>query len=83
MKGRYYSNDNYVGSINMSQFGCVECSKLTCKSLKSSSSAQTLCKGYHLLVEKFLTKHSQPTINTKAKKYESTLKGPLSKRKCV
>ena len=69
----------------MSQFGCVEyeCSKLTCKSLKSSSSAQTLCKGYHLLVEKFLTKHSQPTINTKAKKYESTLKGPLSKRKCV
>ena len=52
----------------MSQFGCLEyeCSKLTCKSLKSCS-AQTLCKGYHLLVEKFLTKHSQPTINTKAK----------------
>ena len=68
----------------MFQFGFMEyvmyeCSKLTCKCLKSSL-AQTLCKGYHLLVEKFLTKHSQPTINTKAKKYESTLKSPLSKR---
>ena len=55
----------------MFQFGFMEyvmyeCSKLTCKCLKSSP-AQTLCKGYHLLVEKFLTKHSQPTINTKAK----------------
>ena len=65
----------------MFEFGFMEyeCSKLPCKCPKSSP-AQTLCKGYHLLVEKFLTKHSQPTINTKAKKYESTLKGLLSKR---